>query len=81
MTGRYETFETRLRRRLRWVGVQRELGESALGALVGAVSGAVAGPPGIAAGASIGALIGLLAGIVGEQEERRAALHDRRLET
>lgn len=80
MAGRYETFDTRLRRSIRVKRFQRVLAESLLGAVVGAVTGAIAGPPGIVAGAVIGLLVGLLAGIVGEQEDRRTALKDRRLD-
>ncbi len=60
--------------------IERIVAESVLGALVGAVTGAVAGPPGVLAGALIGALVGLLAGVVGEQEDRRSALAERRLD-
>ncbi|HEY1959062.1 MAG TPA: hypothetical protein VGH28_25790 [Polyangiaceae bacterium] len=60
--------------------VERIFAESTLGAVVGAVTGAIAGPPGVVAGAVIGWLIGLLAGVVGEQEDRRAALKERRLD-
>jgi len=59
---------------------ERIFAESLLGAVVGAVTGAVAGPPGALAGATIGWLIGLLAGVVGEQEDRRAAQRERRLD-
>ena len=60
--------------------IERIFFESVLGAIVGSVTGAIAGPPGILAGAVIGAFIGLLAGVVGEQEDRRSALKERRLD-
>jgi len=81
MTGRYRTFESKLRRSILIHTIERALLESSFGALVGAVTGASAALPGIATGATVGALVGLLAAIVGEQEDRRRALRDRRLET
>jgi hypothetical protein len=69
-----------LRHTTRVKRIERELGESALGALVGAVTGAIAGPPGVIVGSLFGAFVGLLAGVVGEREDQRAAAHTRKLD-
>lgn len=75
-----ETLDAKIHRTTRIKHIERELGETMLGAVVGAVTGAIAGPPGIVVGAVFGGLVGLLAGVVGEREDARAAIRTAQLD-
>jgi hypothetical protein len=77
---RQHGYDDAIRRSVAIGHIERELGESAFGAIVGAVTGAIAGLPGVVVGAICGALAGLLAGIVAEREEMRAAYRNRTLD-
>lgn len=80
MFGRHKGYDATIRRTNIVKHIERELGEAMFGGVVGAVTGAIAGPPGVITGGVIGFLVGWLAGAVAEQEDARAAIHERRLD-